>query len=130
MKSSSLQLRTQHLLLQKSGHAFSECEDAIGINREALRYAVADGATEAFDAQSWARRLAHCWVEEDERPALTLEDFRAWVEGHGKSLHDSWNGLRLAWYAEEKSRGGSYAAFVGIQFSLDAREPSWQAIAL
>jgi hypothetical protein len=129
MTTRSLQLRTQHFLLQKSGQPFADCEDAIGINSEARRYAVADGATEAFDAQSWARRLAHCWVE-SEQPALTVEDFRAWVEEHGKCLHDSWNGLRLAWYAEEKSRGGSYAAFVGIQFSLDAREPSWQAIAL
>ncbi|HEX8145167.1 MAG TPA: hypothetical protein VF553_21555 [Pyrinomonadaceae bacterium] len=130
MKSPSLQLRTQHLLLQKSGQAFSDCEDAIGINGEAFRYAVADGATEAFDAQNWARRLAQQWAQENMGAALTLEDFRAWVEGHGKCLHDSWSGLRLAWYAEEKSRGGSYAAFVGIQFSLDGPTPSWQAIAL
>jgi hypothetical protein len=129
MKTQPLQLRTQHFLLQKSGQPLADCEDAIGINREAHRYAVADGATEAFDAQSWARRLADRWVD-SETPALTVEDFHAWVEEHGKCLHDSWNGLRLAWYAEEKSRGGSYAAFVGIQFSLDGREPSWQAIAL
>jgi hypothetical protein len=122
-------LHTQHFLLPKSGQAFSECEDAVGINAEAHRYAVADGATEAFDAGSWAKRLAHRWVESP-KPALTLEDFRAWVEAEGKSLHDSWAGLRLAWYAEEKARGGSYAAFVGIGFEPDKSEPSWQAVAL
>jgi hypothetical protein len=123
------QLSTQQFLLQKSGQALAECEDAIGINPERLRYAVADGATEAFDAGSWARRLAHCWVE-SETPALTLEDFRDWVEAKGKSLHDSWAGLRLAWYAEEKARSGSYAAFVGVQFEPGEQELSWQAIAL
>jgi hypothetical protein len=129
VKPRRFQLRTHDFLLQKSGQAFAECEDAIGINPERLRYAVADGATEAFDAGNWARRLAHRWVE-SEMPALTPEDFRAWVEAEGKSLHDSWAGLRLAWYAEEKARSGSYAAFVGVEFKLDEREPSWQAIAL
>lgn len=129
MRPKPLQLRTCHFLLPKSGQALAECEDAIGINAEALRYAVADGATEAFDAGNWARRLAHCWAE-SRTPALSTDDFRAWVAHEGKAQQDSWEGLSLAWYAEEKRRGGSYAAFVGIQFALDDDEPTWQAIAL
>lgn len=129
MTPQGFQLRTQQFLLQKSGQAFAECEDAIAVNAERLRYAVADGATEAFDAGSWAKRLAHGWVEA-QTPALDAEEFGAWVEALGKSLHDSWMGLRLAWYAEEKARSGSYAAFVGVEFNAAEEQASWQAIAL
>ena len=125
----SWQLHTQQFLLPKSCSDPAECEDAIGINSEALRFAVADGATEAFDAGNWARRLARCWVA-DETPALSVEEFRTWVAGQGQRLHSSWQGRHLSWYAEEKSRHGSFAAFVGVQFELNRDRPCWRAIAL
>jgi hypothetical protein len=126
---STWQLQTRQFLLPKSGHQLSECEDAIGINLPARRFAIADGATEAFDSQSWARLLAHDWVLTG--PAdQTLEEFRAWVTRQGQSLHDSWNGLRLSWYSEEKARTGSFAAFVGLEFEVAGALPSWTAIAL
>lgn len=126
---STWQFQTRQFLLPKSGHQLSECEDAIGINLAARRFAIADGATEAFDSQSWARLLAHDWVLPG--PAdQTLEEFRAWVTRQGQSLHDSWNGLRLAWYSEEKARTGSFATFLGLEFDVAGAVPSWTAIAL
>jgi hypothetical protein len=123
------QFQTRQFLLPKSGHQLSECEDAIGINVPARRFAIADGATEAFDSQSWARLLAHDWVRPG--PAdQTLDEFRAWVAKQGQSLHDSWNGLQLSWYAEEKARTGSFAAFVGVQFDVAGDALCWTAIAL
>lgn len=126
---STWQVQTRQFLLPKSGHQLSECEDAIGINQTARRFAIADGATEAFDAQSWAQRLAHDWVQV-EPAALTLEKFRTWVAEQGESLHDSWRRLRLSWYAEEKAQTGSFAAFVGVQLDLEVNAPGWRAIAL
>lgn len=126
---STRRFQTRQFLLPKSGHQLSECEDAIGINVQCRRFAVADGATEAFDAQSWAQRLAHNWVQAETQEALTPEDLRAWVGEQAQSLHDSWDGLRLPWYAEEKARMGSFAAFVGVHLNLDGA-PCWQAIAL
>jgi hypothetical protein len=126
---STWQFQTRQFLLPKSGHQLSECEDAIGINVSARRFAIADGATEAFDSQSWARLLAHDWVLPG--PAdQSLESFRAWVTRQGQSLHDSWNGLRFSWYSEEKARTGSFAAFVGLEFNVDSTAASWTAIAL
>ena len=122
------QFQTRQFLLPKSGHQLSECEDAIGINSLSLRFAVADGATEAFAAQSWAQRLAHNWVQ-FETAALTPDEFRAWIIEQGQALHESWGGARLSWYAEEKARMGSFAAFVGVQLELEV-EPCWNAIAL
>lgn len=126
---STWQFQTRQFLLPKSGHQLSECEDAIGINLSARRFAIADGATEAFDSQSWARLLAHDWVSPG--PAdQSVDEFRAWVARQGHLLHDSWSGLRLSWYAEEKARTGSFAAFVGLQIDVEGTAPRWNVIAL
>ncbi|HYK20981.1 MAG TPA: hypothetical protein VEV42_09620 [Pyrinomonadaceae bacterium] len=122
------ELQTRQLLLPKLDHDVSECEDVIALNPETCRFAVADGATEAFDARNWAERLARRWVEND--ATLTAEEFRKWVATEGRELHDSWNGLSLSWYSEEKARNGSFAAFVGVEIDLRTESPSWRAIAL
>ncbi len=122
------ELQTRQLLLPKLGHDALECEDAIATDIERYRFAVADGATEAFDARNWANRLAQRWVKIES--TLTAEEFRKWVAAEGRELHDSWNGLSLSWYSEEKARTGSFAAFVGVELDLKTGSPSWQAIAL
>ena len=122
------ELQIRQLLLPKLGHDASECEDAIAIDTQTCRFAVADGATEAFDARNWAQRLAQGWVKNES--TLTAEEFRKWVVPEGRELHDSWNGLSLSWYSEEKARAGSFAAFVGVELDLETGSPSWQAIAL
>ncbi len=119
---------TRQLLLPKLGHDPSECEDAIAVNTESCRFAVADGATEAFDARNWAQRLTQHWVQN--QCASTLETFREWVADEGRELRDSWTGLSLSWYSEEKARTGSFAALVGVELDLKTDEPSWTAIAL
>ena len=122
------ELQTRQLLLPKLGHDTLECEDVIAIDTERRRFAVADGATEAFDARNWANRLAQRWVKNES--TLTAEEFRKWVALEGRELHDSWSGLNLSWYSEEKARNGSFAAFVGLELDLESGSPSWQAIAM
>jgi hypothetical protein len=122
------ELRLRQFVLPKSGHALSECEDAIGVDEDNCRFAVADGATEAFDARNWAQRLAHNWVRSDS--ALVPDAFNEWVTAEGLALHSSWNQLNFPWYAEEKARNGSFAAFIGVQLDLKAKTPSWKAVAL
>jgi len=129
MTDRSWQLRTQSFILQKSCSNFAECEDAIAINAALSRFAVADGATEAFDARSWATLLADAWVE-DKTAAVSIDAFRSCVAEQSLRLHASWQGRALSWYAEEKARAGSYAAFVGVQFDMNAKLPRWHAIAL
>ena len=127
-QTTSWDLELRQLLLPKLDHDASECEDAIAFDIETARFAVTDGATEAFYAQQWARNLAEHWVQNE--ATLTLEEFRAWVATEGRELHDSWNGLTLSWYSEEKARTGSFAAFVGVELDLKSNTPSWKAIAL
>ena len=121
-------LETRQLLLPKLDHAAAECEDFIATDTQTCRFAVTDGATEAFDARNWARRLAQNWVQT--QSALTAAEFREWVAAEGRELHDSWNGLTLSWYSEEKARTGSFAALVGVELDLKSESPSWKAIAL
>lgn len=121
-------LQLRQLLLPKLDHEPSECEDAIAFDIHTARFAVTDGATEAFYAQQWARNLAEHWVRNE--ATLTLDEFRNWVATEGRELHDSWNGLTLSWYSEEKARTGSFAAFVGVELDLKSSPPSWRAIAL
>jgi hypothetical protein len=45
-------------------------------------------------------------------------------------LHERWKGKALPWYAEEKAKIGSFAAFLGIQFFIQHDQLSWKAIAL
>jgi hypothetical protein len=121
-------LQLRQLLLTKLGQEDSECEDSLAVDPQTCRFAVADGATEAFDARKWAERLAQNWVQRES--TLTLDEFRQWVAAEGRELQESWNGLNLSWYSEEKARAGSFAAFVGVELDLDTDLPSWKAIAL
>jgi len=127
-QSTTWDLQLRQLLLPKLDQEASECEDAIAIDTQTCRFAVADGATEAFDARNWAERLAQHWVQR--KSTLTLEEFREWVAAEGRELHDSWNGLTLSWYSEEKARKGSFAALVGVELDLKNESASWKAIAL
>ena len=127
-QSATWDLQLRQLLLTKLGQEASECEDFLAVDRETCRFAVADGATEAFDARKWAERLAQHWVQRES--TLTLEEFRRWVAAEGRELQNSWNGLSLSWYSEEKARAGSFAAFVGVELDLNFDLPSWKAIAL
>lgn len=122
-------LRVNRFLLQKDGCDWWECEDAIAVNREAKLFAVADGATEAFDSRRWARLLAYGWVRQ-QPPAIDPERFHSWVASLGRRIHARWNRRSLPWYAEEKARGGSFAAFAGLSFEREAGASRWRAVAL
>src|ERR1044072_288106 len=122
------ELRMQQVLLPKSGFEASACEDSIGSDEQNCRFAGVDGATEDVDARNWAQRLANNWVRSS--IAFTPEAFNEWVASEGLELHSSWKQLTLSWYAEEKARKGSFAAFVGVELDLRTDAPAWKAIAL
>ena len=125
----SIRIQTRHFILPKEGSTAEECEDAVAFDAGALRFAVADGATEAFDARRWAARLVAEWVGAVRAP-LTAAEFGPWLSEQGEWLHASWEGRKLPWYAEEKRRAGAFAAFVGLRLEAKERGVSWRALAL
>jgi len=122
-------VETRHFILPKEGSTPEECEDAVAFDAGALRFAVADGATEAFDAGRWAARLVEGWVGAKQSP-LTAAEFGPWLREQGEWLHASWEGKKLSWYAEEKRRAGAFAAFVGLRLEAHGRGLGWRALAL
>jgi hypothetical protein len=118
-----------HFLLPKDGCSTSECEDAAAQNMKAQRFAIADGATEGFDSRTWARLLVRCWIKLY-LPAISAEDFQPLARDLGLRLQKRWKRKTLSWYAEEKATSGSFAAFLGVQFSRQDNQISWTAIAL
>ena len=127
-KSQRWRLTLNQFLQPKSGNSVSECEDAIAVDSASNRFALADGATEAFDARSWAHQLVTAWVRE--KDCLAPLEFWTFVEEQGQILSASWSRMKLPWYSEEKARGGSFAAFVGIQIDLNSEAASWQSVAV
>jgi hypothetical protein len=127
--SDRFRIQIRHFVLPKEGSAAEECEDAVAFDAGSLRFAVADGATEAFDARRWAARLAAEWVGAVRAP-LTAAEFGPWLKEQGEWLHASWEGRKLPWYAEEKRRAGSFAAFVGLRLEAVGKKMSWRAVAL
>ncbi len=123
-----MQLVTHSFITGKSGASFEECEDAISLNAAARRYAVTDGATEAFAAGSWARALAANWAKKPLFDANNLaSDFALWAQVVGESWQAEWDVREMSWFAATKRDAGSFAAFVGLEFANDL---TWQACAI
>ena len=128
MNGSDWNLSVAHFLLPKAGLLPSECEDAIALSHRQGRFCVADGATEAYDSRRWAKLLTRYWAASDH--LLTNEEFEPWLSRLGSHLERRWSRKTLPWYAEEKARGGAFAAFVGLAFIPSENHLVWQAVAL
>ena len=119
----------QQFILPKEGSAAEECEDAIAVNEAALRFALADGATEAFASGAWARTLAENWVNSD-APPLAKDDLVTWCETQGATWHTQWQEKKLSWFAAAKEQQGAFAAFVGVELKRTEHGGKARLIAL
>lgn len=90
-----------------------------------MRFAVSDGATEAFDSRRWAKDLVATWVTA--RLEWSPEVFVQTVKLIGERFTRRINRKTLPWYAAEKAASGSFAAFVGIELTADGE---WKALAV
>lgn len=106
----------------KSGNTASEYEDAYAVKPEALRFAVADGASETSFARQWAELLVEGFVQAAPS-AAELHDFvtplqAVWAEGQKDKA--------TAWYAERKAREGAFSSLLGV--TIDGER--WRALAV
>jgi serine/threonine protein phosphatase PrpC len=106
----------------KAGNAAQEYEDAYAVEAAALRFAVADGASETSFAKQWAEMLVDRFVHEPPAPA----GLREWVA----PMQAAWAGTNqpkaTAWYAEEKARDGAFSSLLGL--AID--HGRWHAMAI
>jgi hypothetical protein len=103
--------------IPKRGNKDDENDDAVWpphrseYQERLVRFAVADGATESVFARRWAGNLVQA-VGENRLSLLGVSD-------EINCLRNDWHAwlsqVKLAWYAEEKARQGTYAALVGFE---------------
>jgi hypothetical protein len=126
-----LAVEAQAYWYPKDRNAPTEWEDAAAYSVRRQRFAVADGASNAYRARDWARALASGYVEDfpagftdSPRPQRTT-DARRWLVTQAERWQRD-SPSPTAWYEEDAARGGSAAAFLGLQF-LDT---DWEAVAI
>lgn len=121
-------LQVQAYLTQKLGTDRNECEDAVAFSLSTGAFAVADGATEAFGSRYWSRLLVKTWVRFPS--ASQKSPFLEMVHHLGERATQRWKNKNLPWYAEEKARAGSFAAFVGLTFEYANDTLRWRVLAI
>lgn len=111
-------IHLQALSVPKAGTDLEKCQDAWACNDVYSVVAIADGASDAFEAQSWARALVDAFVRSP--PSPEIDAMLLWLEEPIQTwqAHIQWD--RLTWYAEEKARRGAYATLLGVNIAISA----------
>ena len=119
-----------NILLPKQNCKPSDCEDGLSLNLSASRFCVTDGASESFDSRTWARHLAASWKLSQVGTLFDAKSFIDKVFSLSLRWKKKWNEKELPWYAEEKSKKGAYAAFLGIELENSNNVLRWKGIAV
>ncbi len=123
-------VRVRHILIPKRGNTRRECEDALSANLEALRFAIADGATEAYDSRRWARLLCRAWTSATSA-GLAETDLLDGLRRIGVRFRSNRSRGPVPWYVEAKLEQGSFATFLGLELMpVNAARGTWQATAV
>jgi hypothetical protein len=104
----------------KRGNRVEENEDATAAAPDALRFAVADGATEGWESGPWAARLVAAYIDQPPAPDTFTEwltSARAWAPPESPGP--------VPWYAEEKREQGSFATLLGLELRRSQHLPGW-----
>ncbi len=111
----------------KRGNRADENEDATATAADAMRFAIADGATEGWESRRWAARLVSAYIKRPPEPAT----FATWLAAARKWAPPAPPGA-VPWYAEEKQEQGSFATLLGFELRRSRRttEWAWRAVAV
>jgi hypothetical protein len=125
---SDFPLRWQAFRHWKQGNAATDYEDAGAGDVASGRFAVADGASEASFAATWARLLVERFLAAPGKPWRDLE----WLGPLRRQWAAEVDSLALPWYAEEKRELGAFATFLGLVFRPSSLGPHgyWRAMAV
>lgn len=128
-----LSLKISAYALHKAGTEIRLYEDAYAFDEAAGRAAVADGASDAFEAGAWARLLVTTYVHAP--PLINPEAFLEWLQSPARAWNATLNWAALPWYAEEKARTvGGLATLLGFSLDdtgeVDAQTVRWTALAV
>ncbi|MFQ5569578.1 MAG: hypothetical protein ACE5G0_07875 [Rhodothermales bacterium] len=115
-------LRVSAHALHKAGTEAWHYEDAYAFEAAAGRAAVADGASDAFEAGAWARLLVTKFVHAP--PSAEPAAFLDWLKGPARAWKATLNWEELPWYAEQKVREvGGLATMAGLWIEEAVEDP-------
>lgn len=128
-----MEVFAQAFWLPKAGNSEAEYEDAFsppeGGRKTRFRFAVADGATATSYSGIWAKQLVGAFAKGRIRSPTIGKDLAPLQQLWGEEVRRK----PLPWYAEEKLRSGTFAAFLGLSLSArsaNAGRGQWQALAV
>ena len=123
-------LKVTSFITHKKTESLEDCQDAIKVNQEHSRYAVADGATRSFFSKQWAELLVDHFCEMPDL-SLNAETWKEWLIP-----------IQEEWYKRVKERvkarnqfyltnslntkESAVSTLVGLEVDKTKRE--WQAI--
>lgn len=120
--------------LEKAGNTPDQYEDASVFDLSTGRFAIADGASSAYDSKNWARLLVEKFVASP--PELDSSNLNQWLEGPSLAWTANILWDELPYYKYNKAQEGAFATFLGVQLntSMDDNSESqllhWHALAV
>ena len=104
-------LKVASFITHKKAESIDDCQDAIKVNEECSRYAVADGATLSFFSKQWAELLVEHFCEMPNLP-LNAENWKQWLVP-----------IQEKWYKQVEERVKERDQFY-LTNSFNEREPA------
>jgi protein phosphatase 2C-like protein len=131
-----MRIESKAFWLPKKSKPPREYEDSAACSDGTWRYAIADGASTAYQSGEWAVALTRAYV--DEFPALAEPKPRP--EERVPAVHEwlvrqagSWTQRQSppqTWYERDAAERGSAAAFLGLHFTPKDGVATWESVAL
>lgn len=138
MKTLELRLEIKETL-PKINDSPSDCQDALFVNLETGRFAVADGVTRSFFPAEWSKLLVEQFCHDTSKPNLDLFKTKNWQDWL-PSIQDKWSALIHDKVSKKTgidsihlknsiiARDPAASTFVGLQVDTYSTNPSWQAM--
>ena len=117
-------------ITHKKAESLDDCQDALEVNKEHSRYAVADGATRSFFPKCWAELLVKHFCERSDL-FLSGENWKEWLvpiqEEWYKRVEERVKARNQFYLTNSfNAREPAVATFIGLE--IDKAEGRWQAV--
>ena len=123
-------LKAYPFITHKKAENSDDCQDAVKVNEDAARYAVADGATRSFFPKQWAELLVNHFCETSNL-VLSRENWKEWLV----PIQEEWY-KRVEERVKERNqfyltnsfntREPAVSTFIGLE--VDKTKLEWQAV--
>ena len=131
-----IKLTASHFITHKKAESPDDCQDAVELDEEQGRYAIADGATRSFFPKEWATLLVKHFCESPDL-SLAETDWRSWIDPIQQKWYEQIaERLQIAERVEEHTgpllrklfnvKKSSLATFIGLEFNKENGE--WRAM--